>query len=327
MPETMKQLQIRAPGEAVWQDAPVPEPGPGEVLVKVALVNTCPHWDLHLMAGVPMFAGGTLAYPYTAGQPGHEAAGEVVALGAGVTDLRPGARVACWRDAGHHRAGCYAQYVAMACEHVLELPDHVSWEQAASLELAMCVQVSVEQLQRNRFLAGKRLAVGGLGPAGLVALQLLRAHGAAWVVGVDPLPARRDLARALGADAAVSPDAAAWSQATGGQVDAAIDCTGLKVSIEFLLERVARAVCVFGVLRETVEYRAAWWGGRSLFGYEPHNAEAARQALGLIAAGQLDLTRLISARLPFTRYAEGIDRLRRQEALKIGFLPWGESGA
>ncbi len=324
MVESMRCLQIVAPGQVVWTERPVPAPGAGEVLVKVAMVNTCPHWDLHLVDGVPMFPGAALQYPYTPGQPGHEAAGEVVAVGAGVGDLAIGARVACWRDAGHHRPGCYAQYVVMARENVLPLPEGVSWEQASSLELAMCVQVSIEQLRRNHCLAGRRLAIGGLGPAGLVAVQLARAQGAAGVVGLDPLAARRELAQALGAELALEPTPAAWDERVGGAVDAAIDCTGLKASIEFLLERTRRAVCIFGVLRETIEYRAAYWGGRSLLGYEPHNLAAAQEALALIAAGRLDLACLVSARLPFHRYLEGIDLLRRKEAIKIGFLPWAE---
>lgn len=320
----MKQLQILAPGEVAWQDVPVPEPGPAEVLVKVSMVNTCPHWDMHLLDGVPMFPGGTIQYPYTPGQPGHEAVGEVVALGAGVDDLPVGSRIACWRDAGHDRPGCYAQYVVMARDNVLPLPDHVTWEQACSLELAMCVQVSVEQLERNRLLAGKRIGISGLGPAGLVAVQLVKAQGAASVVGLDPLPQRRELACATGADVVLEPSAESWTSQVDGLVDAAIDCTGLKASIEFMLERTARAVCIFGVLRESIEYRAAFWGGRSLLGYEPHNVAAARQALDLIAAGKLDLTSLVSARLPFTRYLEGIAMLKRQEAMKIAFLPWAE---
>jgi len=320
----MKQLQILEPGKVVWQDVPAPEAAPGEVLVKVAMVNTCPHWDMHLLGGIPMFAGGTINYPYTGGQPGHEAVGEVVALGEGVADLAVGTRVACWKDAGHHRPGCYAQYVAMAREHVLPLPDSVTWEQACSLELAMCVQVSVEQLMRNDFLVGKRIGISGLGPAGLVALQLVKAQGAESVVGVDPVAERRDMALAAGADIVIEPTAEDWDKQVGGNVYATIDCTGFKVSIEFMLQRTARAVCIFGVLRETVEFKAAYWGGRSIFGYEPHNVGAAQRALDLIAEGKLDLTDMITAKLPFSRYNEGIEMLKRKEATKICFLPWAE---
>jgi threonine dehydrogenase-like Zn-dependent dehydrogenase len=77
----MKILQLEAPGRAAWKDAPCPTPAPGEVLLRVEAIATCPHWDLHLFGGKPMFPGMTLTYPYLAGQPGHEAVGEVVALG------------------------------------------------------------------------------------------------------------------------------------------------------------------------------------------------------------------------------------------------------
>ncbi|MFN8489988.1 MAG: alcohol dehydrogenase catalytic domain-containing protein [Caldilineaceae bacterium] len=106
MPNTMKLLQILAPGQVEWRDAPIPQPGAGEVLVKVAAVTTCPHWALHLMSGEPMFPGVPPPYPYTPGQPGHEMTGAVVALGPGVTAFALDDRVAAWRDAGAKRQGC-----------------------------------------------------------------------------------------------------------------------------------------------------------------------------------------------------------------------------
>ena len=58
----MKALQIMAPGRAEVIQLPVPQPAPGEVLVRVSLVNTCPQWD-HLDAGEPMFVGHQIPYP------------------------------------------------------------------------------------------------------------------------------------------------------------------------------------------------------------------------------------------------------------------------
>lgn len=324
MAKTMKVLQILKPGEVSWTDAPVPQPGPDEVLVRVAQVNTCPHWDMHLLEGIPMFTGMVIQYPYTAGQPGHEAVGEVAAVGAGVRGLAVGTRVACWRDAGHHRQGCYAQYVPMHKDHVLPLPAHVTWDQATSLELAMCVQISCSQLQRIEAIQGKAVGVSGLGAAGLVAIQMARAYGASRVVGVDPVASRRDLALRLGADAVYAPDQAAWPAGRGGErsVYATIDCTGLKASIEFMMDRSQRAVAIFGVLREQVNFGPQHFGGLWLIGYESHHVEAARQALKLIANGKLDLSVLISARLPFTRYLEGIAMLKRKDAIKVCYQPW-----
>ena len=308
----------------MWRDVPIPVPGPGEVLLRVVQVNTCPQWDMHLLDGVPMFAGRAIAYPYTPGQPGHEAVGEISAVGPGVAALPVGTRVACWRDAGHQRPGCYAQFVVMNQDHVLPIPAQVSWDQVTSLELAMCVQISCGQIQRLDGIKGRRVGISGLGPAGLVAVQMAKAYGAEKVFGVDPVPARRELALRCGADAVFAPDAAAWPAGRGGErsVYSTIDCTGLKGSIEFMMDRTQKALAIFGVLREQVNFGPQHWGGLWLIGYEPHTVEAARQALDLIAAGKLDLSGLISVKLPFTRYREGIEMLKRKEAVKICFQPW-----
>ena len=323
--DSMKILQIVAPGEVAWRDAPIPQPPAGEVLVKVAAITTCPHWDLHLMSGEPMFPGVPLPYPYTPGQPGHEMTGEVVGLGEGVTALAVGDRVAAWRDAGARRQGCYAQYVPFQAENLLKLPDAVTAEQVASLELAMCVQVSFNQLAKLEAVQGKRVGIGGLGPAGLVALQMAQAYGASQVVAIDPVPARRELALQLGADLAVAPAGPYWSAERDDPyaLDSALDCSGLKVSIEALMARTKEVVAIFGVLREDVAFGWDHWRrGLKLLGYERHNRAAAEQALELIVQGQLALTPLATHTLPLTRYAEGVELLRSKQAIKVRFLPW-----
>lgn len=322
---SMKLLQIMAPGEVVWRDAPIPQAAEGEVLVKVAAITTCPQWDLHVMTGEPMFPGVPLPYPYTPGQPGHEMTGEVVALGSDVTELSVGDRVAAWRDAGARRQGCYAQYVAFQAENLLKIPIDLVTEKVASLELAMCVQVSLNQLGRLDAVQGKRIGIGGLGPAGLVAVQMARAYGAAEVIAIDPVPTRRELAIQLGADVAIAPDDRYWSAKHDEPfvLDTALDCTGLKVSIEFLMEQTKEVVALFGVLRENVAFGWDHWRrGLKLLGYERHNRMAAEQALHLIVQGQLDLVPLATHSLPLTRYTEGVDLLRSKQAIKVRFLPW-----
>ena len=326
MADSMMILQIVEPGRAVWQEAPVPDPGEGEALVRVESVTTCPHWDLHLMNGEPMFPGAPLDYPYTPGQPGHEAMGRVVAVGQGVTSPATGSRVVAWRDAGHQRQGCYAGYVPFAADNLLEIPEDLPAEKVTSLELAMCVEVSFGMLARLSAVEGKRFGVGGLGSAGLVAAQMARAYGASEVVAFDPLPQRRELARSLGVDRVLPPDAASWPADRRGAsaLDAAIDCTGLKASIEYLMERTRQAVAIFGVLRETVDFRADYWSGLTLMGYEPHNRDAAERALKLVLDGHLDLASLTTRVLPLSQYAEGVELLRSKQAIKIRFLPWEE---
>jgi threonine dehydrogenase-like Zn-dependent dehydrogenase len=323
IPATMKILQIEAPGRAGWRDAPVPRPGGGEVLVRVLGVATCPHWDLHIFGGRPMFPGMTLAYPYLAGQPGHEAAGEVAALGPGVTKLRVGARVAAWRDTGKPRQGFYAQFNTFHEDDLLEVPAALGPAEIASLELAMCVEVSFQQLAVLGGVADRRIGLSGLGPAGLVAVQL--AHGAAEVVGLDPVAERRTLAATLGAHRTIAPDAAAWpASRREGALDDAIDLTGVPASIEFLMDRTRRCVALFGVLREEVRFasRHLFGPGLVLMGYGDHNRAAAETALRFIVEGKLRLAPLISQTLPLTRYAEGVELLQRKAAIKVLFDPW-----
>jgi threonine dehydrogenase-like Zn-dependent dehydrogenase len=321
----VKALQIMAPGRAEVIQLPVPQPAPGEVLVRVSLVNTCPQWDLHLDAGEPMFVGHQIPYPYTPGQPGHEMTGTVAAVGEGVEEFRVGQRVAAWRDAGHDRQGCYAEYVCHNTDHLLPVPDSVDDRGIASLELAMCVAVSVLPLKKLDAIAGKRAAVNGLGPAGLIAGQMLRAEGATSVIGFEPNARRRDLAVGLAVDEAFDPRDPATAErvpprAGGAAVDVAIDCVGYPDATRYLMDHTGRHVALFAVQRHDYTY-ALGHAGLTVIGYEGHYKAAAEYALGLIAAGKINLRPLISVELPLEQYAEGLALLRRQEAIKIGFRP------
>jgi len=318
-------LKILEPGRAELIETPIPEPSEGEVLVKVLGISSCPHWDIHMMAGEPMFPGQTVKYPLPPGQPGHEMTGEVVAVGPGVTAPAVGSRVAAWQDRGGNVAqGCYAQYVAFRTESLMTVAPDMEPHRIASLELAMCVQVSFDQLAPFDTIRGKRFGVSGLGPAGLIAVQMAKACGAAEVVGIDPLVERREAAALLGADRVIRGD----GELPAGRfaptaMDAAIDCTGLKVSIEYLVGRTRKAVAIFGVLREEVVFPSdCWRGGFALLGYGSHNRNAAEQAYGLIEKGNLDLAPLITRRLPLSQYTEGVSLLRNREAIKILFVPW-----
>jgi threonine dehydrogenase-like Zn-dependent dehydrogenase len=93
------------------------------------------------------------------------------------------------------------------------------------------------------------------------------------------------------------------------------------------MDRTRRCVTLFGVLREEVRFgtRHLFGPGLALVGYADHNRAAAETALGFIKTGQLDLSALITHRLPFSRYAEAVDLLRRKEAIKVLFDPWAEA--
>lgn len=321
----MKVLQYLEKGRPEIVDLPVPTPGKGQVLLKIHGIATCPHWDLHIMDGISMVPGGTVEYPYTPGQPGHEAMGEIVEVGSNTEPFSIGTKVAFWQDQAGATQGCYAEYVVADVGNILEIPPTLAPEEIASLELAMCVQVSFDQIMNVKTIEGSRFAVSGLGPAGLVAIQLAKAYGAAEVIAFDPTESRRELATDLGADRVLDPtkeEAFPLDRFSPEAIDLAIDCTGLKVSVEYLMHRTVDVVALFGVLRDNVDFGFTHWcRGLHLVGYGSHNKAAAETALAHIVAGKLKLGPLITTTMPLERYAEGVELLRLQKAIKVCFNP------
>lgn len=322
----MKALQIIAPGQSVIMDVPMPQPGPGQVLVRIEAVTTCPQWDLHLRHDEPMFAGHRFIYPYPPGQPGHEATGEIAAIGPGVAELQPGDRVSAWRDAGQSIPGCYAHYVVHRAENVIRVPPDLPPAAVAPLELAMCVGSTFLMLRSMDAVKGRRCAVSGLGPAGLIALQMARAEGARTLHGFDFNATRREYALTVGLDAASDPREAAANvfpaRPATPAIDCAIDCVGGRSSAQFLMDHTADVVALFGVQREDYTFSPRHYRGLRLCGYSGHHRAAAEYALDLIRRGLLDLAPLVTHHLPLARYQEGIDLLERQEAIKVCFYPW-----
>lgn len=320
----MKILQVTAPTEFTILDVPKPEPGRGEVLMRIMAVTTCPQWDLHLRHNEPMFVGHQFDYPYTPGQPGHEAAGVIEAVGDDVTDVAPGDRVCAWRDPGHHRPGCYAQYVVHRAENVIRVSERLPYESLAPMELAMCVGTVFRMLKDMDAVQKRCVGVTGLGPAGLIAIQMARAEGATQVFGFDPVPARRDTGRRVGADDCFDPSddlKAEFPPRPASRLECSIDCVGAKRSVEFLMDRTADLVALFGVQREDYVYGPRHHSLR-LCGYKGHSRESAEYAVDLVRNGKLNLAPLVTHRMPLARYAEGIDLIEAQEAIKVCFLPW-----
>ncbi len=315
----MEILQVTGPGSGFTiTEAPVPEPGPGEARLRILGVATCPQWDLHLRHNEPMFVGHQFHYPYTPGQPGHEATGVIDAVGAGVTELALGERVSVWRDAGHNKLGCYAEFVVRSVSDLIKVPAHLPIEATASVELAMCVGASFLMLRERNALGAKRFGVCGLGPAGLIAAQLARAEGAMEVIGWDTSATRREYALERGlVDEAYDPR----TDPTPAPVEVSVDCVGAKASVEFLMDRTHGLLALFGVQREPYTFAVRHYGRLTLCGYPGHSRAAAEYAVGWIAAGKLDLSCLVTHTLPLEQYAEGIALLERQEAIKVCFVP------
>lgn len=319
MRQMMRALQIIEKQHAQVVQVPIPVAGPGQVLVKVSAVATCPQWDLHIYKGKPMFAEkGPVPFPYSIGQPGHEMTGHIAEVGTDTT-LKPGQRVCAWRDAGHHRQGCYAEYVVMDEKDVIVVPTDLHDTELVSLELAMCVASSILRLRQMVGIQNKRCAVNGLGPAGLIALQMLIAEGCAEVVGIDPIRQRRELALQLGAKEVYLPDSPSLPlRNKEGAAQLAVDCVGYPEAVRYMMDHTIEAIALFAVQRQDYSLNHQ---GLSVIGYPGHHRAAAEYALDLIVTGKLQIRPLISHQLPLEAYTEALGLLERKEALKVCFIP------
>ena len=172
-----------------YEDVSLPEPGPKELLVRVAAAGVN-FIDTYKRSGVyPM------QYPFI---PGAEAAGTVVAAGRDVATFREGARVATAEG-----GGTYSEYTIMEADKALPIPDGVSDEVAAALPMQ---GLTAHYLCNSTFPVEEGQTVlthAGAGGVGLLLIQLLKAKGAR-VITTASTDAKRDLARSAGADHALA---------------------------------------------------------------------------------------------------------------------------
>jgi NADPH:quinone reductase-like Zn-dependent oxidoreductase len=209
----MKAYWIRPEdGRAVLdlRDAPAPEPKAGQVLVRMRAAA--------LNRGELIVAHGIHAKP---GQPaagakpgGAEGAGEVAALGEGVTHLKPGDRVM------GRCAGSFAEFALMDAREAVAVPPRLSWEEAASVPLVFMV-VHDMLIAQGRLAAGEWLLVTGASSGvGVAALQVGKMLGAT-VIGTSGSAEKLDRLKALGLDVGIHTRAADFVDpvlaATGGK--------------------------------------------------------------------------------------------------------------
>ncbi|MFH8596986.1 zinc-dependent alcohol dehydrogenase family protein [Streptomyces rimosus] len=330
----MKAAVISAPGRVEITTVDDPAPGPGEVVVDVAGCGLC-GTDLHILQGE--FA------PTLPVVPGHEFAGTVVALGAGVTGLAEGDRVAVdpslychtchycrigrnnlcerWAAIGVTTAGGAAEFAVAPAANCVKLPEHVRTEDAALIEPLSCAVRGYDILRSQQL--GTHVLIYGSGTMGLMMLELAKRTGAASVDMLDVNPQRLETARQLGcSNAAASADE--LDRPRGWEV--VIDATGNAHAIQDGLGRVGKGgtFLQFGVsdyaTRATIEPYRIYNQEITITGSMAvlHSYERAAE---LFAAGVLDPDIFISDRLPLDRYAEAMDRFKAGQGRKIQVTP------
>jgi (R,R)-butanediol dehydrogenase/meso-butanediol dehydrogenase/diacetyl reductase len=255
VPASMPAAVYRGSGEVAVEERPVPEPGPGQVLVEVGHCGICGS-DLHLIAERLGTAGTVL---------GHEYSGVVAALGDGVTDWAVGDEVVggpaprCGRcrrclegqpsqcevrgrvmTDGHD--GAFARFTLVDARALVRVPKGLGRREAA---LAEPLAVALHGITRAGIRQGDTAMVMGAGPIGALAVAALLARGVGSVTVVEPAAPRRALAGVLGAevlDPGDLPTYPMWEpeQISPLAVDVVLECSGHKAAMEAGLHQLRR---------------------------------------------------------------------------------------
>ncbi|MFC7886426.1 zinc-binding dehydrogenase [Streptomyces sp. NPDC057376] len=316
------------------EEVPRPQPGPGEVLVKVEAAGVCLS-DVHLIDGTLtplLLQGDTVTL-------GHEVSGTIAEVGAGVTAWSPGQRVVLYagevRDGvtytrGVDYDGGWAEYALSAETALTPLPDAIPFEQGAIIPDAVSTPWGAIT-ETGAVRPAEAVGVWGVGGLGVHAVQLLRAVGACPVVAVDPSPVARERALAAGADLALDSADPELRQAvravTGGAgLAAAFDFAGVPPVREQALSVLApkgRLVLV-GLtdkpLTVTDGTRFSYLQQRILGHYGSDMPVALPQLLRMVQGGRLDFSGSISGVLPLAEVAEAVARLEKKEGDPIRLI-------
>jgi len=342
----MKALLLSKYRELQIADLPTPAAGAGEVLIRVGACGICGS-DVHGYDG----SSGRRIPPIVMG---HEAAGRIAAVGAGVTGLVEGDRVTfdstiycgacgyCKRGevnlcdhrqvlgvscGDYSRAGAFAEFVAVPARVVYKLPESISFAEAAMLE---AVAVAIHGVSLAKISAESTALVVGAGTIGVLTLQALRAAGCKRVLVSDVDETRLKMAKELGAADVLLADkdvVAQILQRTGGVgVDVAIEAVGRNETVNSAIASVRKGGTVVLVgnispevtlpLQKVVTRQIRLHGSCASAGEYP-------EAIALMASGAIRVKPLISAIAPLAEGPAWFERLyaREPNLLKVVLTP------
>ena len=345
----MKALNLAAYKKFEYVDAPVPEPGEGEVLIGVKACGICGS-DIHGMDG----SSGRRQPPIIMG---HEASGVICRLGPGLAGWELGDRVTfdstlycgqcpyCRRgevnlcrdrrvlgvSCGEYRQhGAFADYLKVPARILYRLPEGLSYERAAFAEPVSIALHAVSLVPVKR---GDSAVVVGAGLIGLLVVQALGIAGAERVIAVDIDEKRLGLARELGAGVTLNaedPDVLRkiWEATEGEGADVSMEVVGktptLKLAIHSL--RKGGSAGLVGNLAAEAEFpmQAVVTREITLYG-SCSSAGEYEEALGHLASGAMKIDPLISVMAPLSEGAEWFDRLYDNEEglMKVILQPQG----
>jgi threonine 3-dehydrogenase len=336
---------VKAKAEpGLWmQDVPDPVPGDGDVLIRVHKTSIC-GTDLHILHWDP-WAQATIPVPMVVG---HEFTGEIAALGAGVRGLEVGQRVAgeghitCGhcrnckggrREFCHHhtavgvtRPGAFADYIVIPAQNVYVVPDHISPDVAAVLDpLGNATHTAL------RFdVVGEDVLITGAGPIGVMAAAIVRHIGARHVVVTDVNPYRLTMAAAHGASRVVDvlreDLAAVMAELDMSEgFDVGLEMSGAEAAFNQMLHAMNHGgrIAILGIPSGpvTLDVNDVIFKGIELQGiYGRRIFETWYKMAAMLQTG-LDISGIVTHRLPADRYEEAFEIVGRGECGKV-ILDW-----
>lgn len=333
----MKAAVLKGIKDIQLEDRPEPEPGAGEIVIKVEYCGICGS-DVHAYKSL-MFPAGTVL--------GHEFSGTVAKLGPGVDTFTVGERIVArppgicgkchWCKRGQlalcvehfdntlglKLPGGFAEYVLAKEFQAVSLPDHVSFEEAAIMEpLAVCIR----GIRNSQLDLGDNVVVIGAGPIGLITMMCAFKRGAAKVFVLEKSQRRRELALQLGATGVLQPEGVDELKKELDLVDIVFDCVGSSSTLNMAIELVRNGgqILILGATQELVSYNQTNVLVRAIdlkhsMGYFVDDFEL---AIKCVSAGMFALNDLISDVLPIERITDGFNQLLDTEAaVKILIKP------
>ena len=339
----MRAVVIDEPHSVKVTEIPDPTIGPRDALIKVMATGIC-GTDLHIIDGeFP-----TASYPNI---PGHELAGEIIALGsdveAGAVDFRVGDRVGvdptlncgecffCQRGQGNlcdrfgavglTAPGGFAEYASVPIRTLYKLPDAMSYATGALIEPVCC---AVRGFHRLSPQIGETYLIYGAGPMGLINAQMARFNGASEVALIDINESRLDRARNDFGIEHVATSLAGLQHLAPRGFDNVIEATGVTRVASMALDAVIKGgkLLLFGVCPpgQKAEYDA----------YRIYNHEltimgtmAVRNsygpALSILATDAIEHQKMVSHTLPLADFEEAVDIARKGSGMKVQVAPNG----
>ncbi|MGB7537569.1 MAG: alcohol dehydrogenase catalytic domain-containing protein [Anaerolineales bacterium] len=334
----MKQATMTAPGQIDVRDAAEPKPGPGEVLLRIRRIGVCGS-DIHVFHGKHPLT----RYPVI---QGHELSAVIEALGPGVPDLSPGAKVTampqivcggcapCRRGdfhicdnlkvQGFQAPGCAQELWVTAAEKIVPLPGAFTFEQGALVEPAA---VAVHAVARAGPIDGRRVAVLGAGTIGNLVAQTARSAGAQVLI-TDLSEYRLEVARRCGLAAVSNAEAETLAQASARAFgkdgfDVAFECVGVEPTITAAVDSIQKGgtIVVVGVFGDQPRVNLALVQDRelNLRGTLMYQRPDYERAVALIASGGLLTEPLVSKHFPMVDYLEAYRFIERfgDRSLKV----------